>query len=187
MPESGYNSDGLGLGLWGWGLYSEVQCIMGNGEQTDRHKWKHTFPATSLTGDKIHPWSFLWDKSWHRGNSSGKYGRQGNIFAPVCHSVHRGGCLVGGGCLVWGMPGPGGCLLPGGAAPSRTATAADGTHPTGMHSCSTYFLTVELALTDWDDGKGSSCESFCGCTCKHDLQGQSEPRYQQHWNGNYSI
>ena len=47
------------------------------------------------------------------------------------------------------MPGPGGCLVPGGvwSAPgggvvsqhvlrqTATATAADGTHPTGMHSC----------------------------------------------------
>ena len=36
------------------------------------------------------------------------------------------------------VPGPGGCLfLVGGAwsRPPRTATAAGGTHPTGMHSC----------------------------------------------------
>ena len=45
---------------------------------------------------------------------------QGNIFTPVCHSVHRGvwsgpgGCL--GGTCSRGMPSPeGGCLLPGGA------------------------------------------------------------------------
>ena len=54
-------------------------------------------------------------------------------------SVHRGGCLV------WGVGGllPGGCLLLGVPAsgrvpvgdPPRTATAAGGTHPTGMHSC----------------------------------------------------
>ena len=63
-----------------------------------------------------------------------------------------GGCLLGGGgCLI-----PGGCLLPGEGAcsqwgclvwglvsqhalrqtpPPETATTADGTHPTGMHSC----------------------------------------------------
>ena len=64
---------------------------------------------------------------------------QGNIFTPVCHSVHGGewsrgvsglgGCLVWGwclvgGCLVWGCVvlggiwsggcGPGGCLVQGG-------------------------------------------------------------------------
>ena len=42
-----------------------------------------------------------------------------------------GGCLLGGGGLV-----PGGLVetTPG------TATAADGTHPTGMHSCLNFFL-----------------------------------------------
>ena len=38
-----------------------------------------------------------------------------------------------GGCLVRGVPGPGG--VPGVDLP-RTATAAGGMHPTGMHSCS---------------------------------------------------
>ena len=65
-----------------------------------------------------------------------------------------GGCLVPGGvpapkgvpgprkrCLVPGrwVPGPGGCLVLGGGPggdPPRTATAAGGMHPTGMHSCS---------------------------------------------------
>ena len=84
---------------------------------------------------------------------------QGYIFTGVCDSVHGGGSapggrlvLVGGlvpgsggsapgGCLVPGgglVPGPGeGGLLPGGAwwRPPGTATAAGGTHPTGMHSC----------------------------------------------------
>ena len=93
---------------------------------------------------------------------------QGNIFTPVCHSVHRAGaipaCIAGGipACLAVGgaipaclapgrVPGPGGCLVQGGllqggawsggSAPGgclvktpRTATAAGGTHPTGMHS-----------------------------------------------------
>ena len=119
---------------------------------------------------------------------------QGNIFTPVCHSVHRGvvlsqhalqvvsqhalqggaipACIAGGipACLAGGcypsmhcrwypsmpcrgrgawsggvctegvcsgwVPGLGG-LLPGDAwwRPLQTATAAGGTHPTGMHSC----------------------------------------------------
>ena len=63
-----------------------------------------------------------------------------------------GGCLVrgggawsqGGGCLVPGVPGPGGAWSGGVGIPActeadqppgETATAADGTHPTGMHSC----------------------------------------------------
>ena len=76
-----------------------------------------------------------------------------------CLSVHRGVCLLPGGCLLrWGglvrrclLPGHlvrGGCLLPVGVPgprgvwsrgclveTPRTATAAGGTHPTGMHSC----------------------------------------------------
>ena len=74
-----------------------------------------------------------------------------------CVSVHSGGLVQG--CLVWGVawsgrvPGPrGGAWFQGGLLPEgclvshhalrqippmgETATAADGTHPTGMHSCS---------------------------------------------------
>ena len=50
--------------------------------------------------------------------------RQGNIFRSVCQEF----CPHGGGvCLsaCWDTP------------PQQTATAADGTHPTGMHSCFT--------------------------------------------------
>ena len=60
------------------------------------------------------------------------------IFSQTCvkNSVHGGGgCLVhgGGGCLLRG-----GGLHPGGGAwwiPPPMATAAGGTHPTGMHFC----------------------------------------------------
>ena len=57
-----------------------------------------------------------------------------------------GGCLVLGGAESREVPGPGGCVclvLGGGVVsqhalrqnpPGETATAADGTHPTGMHS-----------------------------------------------------
>ena len=58
---------------------------------------------------------------------------QGYIFTGVCDSVHRGG-----GCLVRGVSGPGGGVWSGGVPggdPPGTATAAGGTHPTGMHSC----------------------------------------------------
>ena len=69
---------------------------------------------------------------------------QGNIFQKRVSRILATG----------GVPGPGGsapvgCLVPGGSAPEgsalggclletppRTATAAGGTHPTGMHSCS---------------------------------------------------
>ena len=53
-------SDVLRGHVWCWGtggLYSEVQCIMGNGHMgiiiplwTDRHDWNHYFLSTSLAG-----------------------------------------------------------------------------------------------------------------------------------------
>ena len=80
---------------------------------------------------------------------------QGNMFKGVCLST--GGCLLLGGawsggcllrgCLVWGAWSSGGWArgvwfrgvpAPDGGAwwrPPRMATAADGTHPAGMHSC----------------------------------------------------
>ena len=85
---------------------------------------------------------------------------QGNIFTPVCHSVHRGwvvsqhalqvvsqhalqqGGLLLGGCLVRGVGVPGGD--PPDQAPPRTAIAAGGTHPTGMHSCLVLIRTFSV-------------------------------------------
>ena len=55
---------------------------------------------------------------------------QGNIFTPICHSVHRGVPARGGACSR-GVPG---------RDPPRTVTAAGGTHPTGMHSCFWIYL-----------------------------------------------
>ena len=77
---------------------------------------------------------------------------QGNAFTPVCHSVPWGGCIPGCNghrwCLLGGIcPGdvwPGGwCLLPRGVSTPHSpemATEAGGTQPTGMHSCSSFFL-----------------------------------------------
>ena len=61
---------------------------------------------------------------------------QGDIFTPVCHSVHGGGVA-----WFWGGTAPGGGLVLGGCLvedPPGTATAAGGTHPTGMQSCWIY-------------------------------------------------
>ena len=55
----------------------------------------------------------------------------------------EGGCLILGGVWSRGGSGPGGCLVPeGGVAGGDppTATAAGGTHPTGMHSCDVVVL-----------------------------------------------
>ena len=87
---------------------------------------------------------------------------QGNIFTPVCHSVHRGG-VCSGGCLLQifgGVSAPnfsggllqifggrgesapnfqGGCLLQIFRGVflqfSEYGQRSAGTHPTGMHSC----------------------------------------------------
>ena len=88
------------------------------------------------------------------------------MFTDVCLST--GGALSWGGAWSLGMSGPGGVGVPGGDPPGpdppepgttgnrhspqgpgtpRTVTAAGGTHPTGMHSCSETFCTVRLCRT----------------------------------------
>ena len=68
---------------------------------------------------------------------------EGYVFTPVCHSVHMGGVCLS---ACWDTTPPPGVSPrsrhpPPGADPSwagtpqQTATVADGTHPTGMHSC----------------------------------------------------
>ena len=49
-----------------------------------------------------------------------------------------------GGAWSGGVPGPGGRSAPGGylVETPGTATAAGGTHPTGMHSCFTEVFTT---------------------------------------------
>ena len=63
----------------------------------------------------------------------------------VCsRGVCSRGCLLWG-CLLWGVPTPGRCLLRG-KPPPVTATAAGGTHPTGMHSCVSNFFPTWLVF-----------------------------------------
>ena len=99
---------------------------------------------------------------------------QGNIFTGICDSVKggaslpggcllpggvsgpgRGGCLVPGGCLFWGVSGPRGVSAPDRARwrPPGTATAAGGTHPTGMHSCFAY----KFISFSWTIKKSRTC------------------------------
>ena len=101
---------------------------------------------------------------------------QGNIFTSVCQEfcsqgglvpgghlvLGEGGCLVLEGCLVWGVAWSGGCLVLGGCLvwgsvenPPRTATAAGGMHPTGMHSC----LSLNSVKTFWGKLKCKSVVS----------------------------
>ena len=83
---------------------------------------------------------------------------KGYDFTPVCHSVHRGGgglpqCMLGytphwtdtpdqtppslwvDNPSLWADTPPSGQTPPRRQTPQQTATAADGTHPTGIHSC----------------------------------------------------
>ena len=69
---------------------------------------------------------------------------------PGPRGVHCPGGAWSWGCVVpGGVPGLGGCLVLGGGTEAdssrQTATVADGTHPTGMHSCCHMLLvTIEL-------------------------------------------
>ena len=71
------------------------------------------------------------------------------MFLQVSVILLMGGCLVlVGGAWSWGVPGPRGCLVLGGGIPACTppgdaATAADGMHPTGMHSCLICVILVQ--------------------------------------------
>ena len=64
--------------------------------------------------------------------------------------MHGGGCVWQGACMAGGMHGGGcawlGACVAGACMAGETATAADGMHPTGMHSC----LKISI--------------SFAGCT-----------------------
>ena len=87
--------------------------------------------------------------------------QEGYVFTGVCDSVHRGGACS------WGVSGPVGVSAPGGLAgsgpwgrdacsregqgvawwrPPRKATAAGGTHPTGMHSCLLFLWLLTLQI-----------------------------------------
>ena len=61
-------------------------------------------------------WFIFTARKWSLG--------QGNIFAPICHSVHRGGACFRG------RSGPGGGLLPGGSD-IRGALLLEGSGPRG--------------------------------------------------------
>ena len=77
-------------------------------------------------------------QAWHGGvggmhGRGGVHGRghpwQGCVWWGACmaEGVHgKGGACMAGGCVWWGVSL---CMA------GETTTAADGTHPTGMHSC----------------------------------------------------
>ena len=103
----------------------------------------------------------------------GPRGSHGGSAGPAGGSA-LGGCLVGGRVcsrgVCWGVPGSGGLLLGMGipacaeADPppaGETATAADGMHPTGMHSFSNFFVYAKKIAS-----MGVSLEPFLNeCRC----------------------
>ena len=63
----------------------------------------------------------------------GKGIRGGGGVAYMVGACMAGGCAWQGACMVGGVHGRGVCVA------GEMATAADGTHPTGMHSCLTFW------------------------------------------------
>ena len=82
--------------------------------------------STVLKSHSVAPCSFVTGIHYHRPQTKL---RKGNVFTSVCQEFClSGGCIpvcMGGGVCLGGV-----C-----AQPPEMATAADGTHPTGMHSC----------------------------------------------------
>ena len=78
-------------------------------------------------------WSPTWGKSWIRH-------WEGNVFTPLCHSVHGGSVSCQHTPLVispGGLPPGEGGLHHSRHPPSpRYGQPAGGKHPTGMHTCS---------------------------------------------------
>ena len=67
-----------------------------------------------------------------------KFG-EGNVFTPVCHSVHRWVCVQGAPAR--------GSICPGGVSVRETPPTryiAGGTQPTGIHSCEPYFRELPV-------------------------------------------
>ena len=63
----------------------------------------------------------------------GKHAK-GGVSGGGGHALRRGACMAGGGVCVEG------CVA------GETATAANGTHPTGMHSCFKQVLLMTLQI-----------------------------------------
>ena len=114
----------------------------------------------------------LWGDVCYRGSAPGVWG--GCLLWGVCSGggllwgvstlggvgVCTGGSAPGGVCC-WGVSAQGGLLCTEAASTGETATAADGTHPIGMHSCffqvfalvkkEKYITTTKLPINtaDW--------------------------------------
>ena len=115
------------------------------------------------------------------------------IFLHLFVILFTGGGVPGlgvpgpGGCQLRGVPAAGGCLLPGGPAPGGSAlggclvetppaTAAGGTHPTGMHSCYSlirHFLKLVASTPTSTLLWIPFFASNANVPCEHTLKGRS--------------
>ena len=128
-------------------LWTLLFCIVLSELLEQPKQLKECSPETVLGifSDQLPPANEVWGKvifSEASVKNSVHRGVGGSLVRGVPASrglSGSGGACSGGGGWVWsGGSGPGGvCLVRGGAGGDpRTATAAGGTHPTGMHSCS---------------------------------------------------
>ena len=83
----------------------------------------------SVRGGGVHGWGHAWQGAY------------------VVGGMHGRGCAWQGGMRGRGMCGRGDVCGRGACVAGETATAADGTHPTGMHSCSQLFLRSLITKT----------------------------------------
>ena len=90
-------------------------CLSTGGVYQPHSPGRHTPPPLVDTPPCRHPDRPCWDTVNKRAECILVTARkrslgQGNIFTPVCHSVHRGACVVVGGCAwLWGA-----CMVVGG-------------------------------------------------------------------------
>ena len=115
---------------------------------------ENIFTACKRSCGKVMFFTGVCDSGSRREGSLVPGGLPGPGGVPDPRGVPGLGVPAPGGCLVQGVPDPrgvpgpggacsqvvvwcGGCLVPGECLVEtpRTATAAGGTHPTGMHSC----------------------------------------------------
>ena len=105
---------------------------------------------------------------------------KGNVFTPVCQSFCSQGCVYPS--MHWGRHPSVQCMLgytplaqcmleytlPPGQTPHPTATAADGTHPTGMYTCYLFIYYILLYYHPRmrvSNVFGHVCVCVCLCVC----------------------
>ena len=127
------------------------------------------------------------------------------MFLQVCVCPQGGGGIPGlpcsmspgggGVCLLqgvpgpgvgWRVPGPGGVPGQGGGDPSphqQMATVADGTHPTGMHSC----FTGSLSVRGWGGRGGGKSSMYLGIDHMVGYSADIRPRDLPAWEGHLVV